>query len=209
MKSSGSACALFSAIALIATSVSAVPVQWTVASGGNGNFYDRVDVTGLTFDQAKSAAEALSFSGFGGRLAVFETANYANEFNFVDTNVYAPAAVSNRIYWVGASRPASANAFTQDWSWVDGQPVPTSITGTWNLDQFEGSGTTTPYGAGFFIPSSHQLWDYAKSNPSSFTSGYIVEYQTPEPAALAPLGAAAVALLARGACGRRRAARAA
>lgn len=81
----------------------AVPVQWTTGTGANNHYYERIDQTGVTYDQAVTAAAALSFNGLPGHLAIFETGNYANEFAFVDTNVYAPGVTDNRGYWIGAN----------------------------------------------------------------------------------------------------------
>lgn len=76
------------------------------------------------------------------------------------------------------------------------------MTSTWNIDQFEGPAATTPYGAGFFIPSSHQVWDYITSNSSGAVSGYVVEYQAPEPNVA--LGGAVVLAVLSNRGGRRR-----
>ena len=172
------------AISLVSAAVSvAAPVQWTAASGGNGLYYERIDQTGLTFDQAKSAAAAKSYLGQPGHLAVFETANYTNEFNFVYANVYSPGASSDRVYWVGASRAITTGGGAgENWKWVDGTAVPTSITSGWNIDFFEGS---VDEAANFFRPTSATLWDYASSDPSNYVNGYVVEYgPLPEPATL-------------------------
>src|SRR4051812_40251389 len=98
---------LFAVVSLLtgSSSAQAQPVLWSSGSGGNDHFYERIDQTGLTFSQAKSAAEGMTFLGMPGHLAVFETANYTNELNFVNTNVYSPGVVSNRIYWAGANTP--------------------------------------------------------------------------------------------------------
>jgi hypothetical protein len=160
-----------------------VPVQWTVASGGNGHFYDRVDQTNLTFDQARTAAAALSFTGMPGHLVIFETPTYAAELSFVNANVYAPGVQSSRMYWVGASSP-SGNSGT--YNWVDATAVPQSISDQWNIDHFEGAGTE---GIGFFQPNT-TLWDYIATNSSAAVSGYVVEYDVPEPATASLLGAA-------------------
>ena len=38
--------------------VAAAPIEWTVASGGNGHFYEVVDLgTAISWDDAKAAAE--------------------------------------------------------------------------------------------------------------------------------------------------------
>jgi hypothetical protein len=160
-------------------------IQWTAGTGANSHYYQRIDQTNLTFDQAKAAAAAKSSNGLPGHLAIFETNNYANEFTFVRDDVYAPSNTSNRIYWAGASRPQSNNSGNLDWTWVDNTPVPTSITNTWNIDFAEGN---IPEGIAYFQPASAQLWDYDKNNASGFVSGYVVEFEpVPEPATLALL----------------------
>jgi hypothetical protein len=164
----------------------AAPVEWTPASGGDGHFYERIDQINLTFDQARTAAAALNFGGVPGHLAIFETPTYSSELAFVNTNVYAPGVQSSRMYWVGASSP-SGNSGT--YTWVDGTAVPQSISDQWNIDHFEGAGTE---GIGFFVPNS-TLWDYIATNSSSAMSGYVVEYDVPEPASASLVGAAMAA----------------
>ena len=152
----------------------AAPVQWTVASGGNGHYYERIDQQGLTYSDAVADAASMSFLGLPGHLVVFETPTYSNEVQFVNDNVYPPGVQSGRAYWVGASSPDGNNP----WTCVDGSVVPSSITSGWNIDHFEGPGAE---GATFFQPST-TLWDYIETNSSGLASGYIVEFQpVPEP----------------------------
>ena len=172
----------------------AAPVQWATSAGGNGHWYERIDQTGLTFDAARNAAAGLSYLGDPGRLVVFETATYASELAFVMNNVYAPGVQGNRMYWVGASSPDGFNP----WTWIDGTPVPTTITAGWNIDHYEGPGS---YGAGFFQPST-TLWDSIKTDTSGYVSGYVVEYApssaVPE---IDPAGLGSVLALVTGALG--------
>jgi hypothetical protein len=164
--------------ACFANTLSAAPIQWTVGSGGNDHYYERIEAAGLTYDQAALVAAGSSFSGLPGHFLILEEADYANELNFVNTNVYSPGVDSNRIYWVGAKQLSGE----PDWKWVDGSTVPVAIRGSWNIDHFEGPGD---YGAAFFQPNT-TLWDYITTNTSGFVNGYVVEYQpVPEPSTLA------------------------
>jgi hypothetical protein len=76
--------------------------QWTNEAGGNGHFYQRVDETGPTFEQASRAAATMRFNGLPGHLVVFETPAYNAEVTFVHDRIYAPGVSSGRAYWVGA-----------------------------------------------------------------------------------------------------------
>jgi hypothetical protein len=174
------------AITCLASIATAAPIQWPAGSGGNDHYYERVEATGLTYDQADALAAGSSYLGLPGHLLILETADYAAEFNFVNTNVYSPGVDANRTYWVGAKLLAG----DPDWKWVDGTTVPGAIVGSWNIDHFEGPGDE---GASFFQPASNTLWDYITTNTSGYVSGYVVEYQpVPEPAtaclAIAALG---------------------
>src|SRR4051794_30709874 len=89
-RSSGSLVVAMGAVLAWPTVSRAVPQQWTTGTGATGHYYDRIDQTGLTYPQAVAAAAASSFNGLPGHLVIFDNNNYANEFSFVDTNVYAP-----------------------------------------------------------------------------------------------------------------------
>ena len=154
------------------------PIQWTVASGGNGDFFERVDTTAITYDAALAAAAAMSFDGLTGHLATLDVPNYTTERDFLFNSVYSPGVTSGRIYWVGATTPNNSSP----WTWLDGVTVPSAIVSTWDIDFAEGN---VREGAGFFETNSDTLWDYAATNPSNLSIGYIVEFAaTPEPASL-------------------------
>lgn len=173
----------------------ATPVQWTSGTGANGHFYDRINQTGLTYPQAVAAAATSTFNGLPGHLVIFDNNNYTNEFNFVDTNVYAPGVSDSRIYWAGASWDGVTGTNRDHWFWLDGSNPPTSITNTWNIDQAEGPG---PDGIAFFQTNSHTLWDYIETNSSNFVSGYVVEFEpVPEPAMSLAIGSIGAAMILR------------
>lgn len=47
----------------------ATPVQWPLSEGGNGHFYEFVDMHGVLWTQARDGAAAMSWSGASGHLA--------------------------------------------------------------------------------------------------------------------------------------------
>lgn len=110
---------LLAAVWLFSGAAGAVPVQWTVGSGGNGHFYEFVAQTGLSWTQADTAA-----TGAGGYLA---TVTSAAEQAFLES---LPKASGS--YWAGGQDVASEGV----WRWVTGPEAG---------DQFFGPGT--PAGA--------------------------------------------------------------
>jgi|GEM_PF-3171929 len=168
--------------AALAGSANAAPVEWTVASGGNGNFYERVEATNFTYTQARDAAAARSHNGLQGRLLVLENATYAAERGFVFNFVYSVGSPAEAIYWVGATRNNTIGNSRENWTWLTGEAASTSVTNGWNIDFFEG--TAKSYAMGFFQNSSSTLWDYAQDNSTRRAGGYIVEYVIPAPASI-------------------------
>jgi hypothetical protein len=184
-------------------------IQWPVGSGGNGYYYERVDMhssTPLTFQLAEADAAAMSYTvgsaTYSGELAVLDT-NYTAATNFISSNVMygstgTGAAPTNELYWVGVSSPTGNStpndANYSDWTWVNGSPVPDSVVSTWDIDHAEGAG---PEGAGYFSGTS-QLWDYIETSSSNLDYGYIVEFTpVPEPTSLSLLVVGGVGLLRR------------
>src|SRR2546430_8896096 len=135
----GSVFVVLSAILICCGSSHAAPVQWTSGTGANGHFYDRINQTGLTFAQAVAAAAGSTFNGLPGHLVIFDNNNYANEFSFVDNNVYL-GAQDSRIYWAGAQWDGVTGTDRDHWFWLDATNCPTSITNGWQIGQFEGPG---------------------------------------------------------------------
>ncbi len=174
------------------------PIQWTVASGGNGHYYDRINVTGLTYADAVSAAAASTYLGMQGHLLILDTATlpaYTAERDFVYDNVFLPGLTNNRVFWIGASLPNGGTS--SDWTWVDGTSVPASIVSTaWLVDHGEGGGLE---GASFFDRADRRVYDYIANNSTNLVSGYIIEYQVPEPSTWAAMltGAGLLGLVAR------------
>ena len=83
---------LAGAAPLAATSSMAAPVQWTVASGGNGHWYEFVySPAGFTFGQARAAALSASHLGMQGYLATV-TSQAENDFIYAMAK-YPPGAM--------------------------------------------------------------------------------------------------------------------
>jgi hypothetical protein len=165
-----------------ATVATAVPVQWSPGSGGNGHYYDLVP-TLLTWQQAKLAAESLTFGGAPGHLA---TITSAPEKDFLATAFGTPEA------WLGGFQDHTAPDFAEPaggWRWVTGE--------TWSY-------TNWYPGLPDEFQNAHQdfLWTGAGGQPqwddiqNDAVRGYFVEY-VPEPAAIVPLAAVATLLRRR------------
>ena len=167
----------------VASVASAAPVQWAVADGGNGHWYEVVVAEGgISWSIAKTAAEEA-----GGYLAVV-TSSAENDFIFDLADPIAAAWDSSGINtlgpWLGGYQdPDHGNA----WTWVTGETF-----------SYTNWGTSQPNGNGDFL----NIYGYANNHGktwndfSSPVPGYVVEI-VPEPASLALLSLSALAVLRR------------
>lgn len=89
------------------------PVQWTVASGGNGHWYDLV-LTASTWTEARDFAAASTFMGMSGYLA---TITSQAEEDFLGSLVWGGLNYSNG--WIGASDEGSEGT----WYWATGPEI--------------------------------------------------------------------------------------
>jgi hypothetical protein len=173
----------FLSVLLILTSTTvlqASPVQWTVAQGGNGSYFDWVPGY-LTWTQADAAASQLTFDGIHGYLA---TVTSQQENNFFETQ-FSQSTGQTLIGWLGGYKnPAEANPSDPSlgWNWVTGQPW--SYTSWWTAEGLPDNAggnqnylRTQPVGSVVY-------WDDIQNDPGSFyIGGYFVEYAVPEPGA--------------------------
>lgn len=151
------------------------PKQWTVASGGNGHWYDAVFVPGgVTWTEAKNAAEAL---GEGWHLATVTSAE-ENAFIFElfgsDPAFYNCCLSGNgNGPWIGGF----ATTFTsRDWQWVTGEPFTYSA---WGPFEPLGNGNRISY-FGYRSATVQPVWnDTPDSYPSLPPLGYIIETSAP------------------------------
>lgn len=102
------------------------PVQWTVASGGNGHWYDivyQLSGAGMTWDQAFADAPTRSHLGQAGYMA---TVTSAGEQAFIVSHFTAEAwlggndrAVEGSFVWQGGPEAGQAFSYT---NWGAGEP---------------------------------------------------------------------------------------
>ena len=177
-------------IALAAcAAASAAPIQWTVASGGNGHWYEMSGYQ-AGWDTAKAAAESMTHLGLDGHLVTI-TSQAEQDFVF--------SIINGTWTWIGATDDVSQGTVEGRWIWASG---PEAGTVFWQ------GGVTPPYNyANWFAGSPNNFgpehhanmqpdgtWDDIRG-PSSRI--FMIEYEVPEPATLGLLGLGAVGLLRR------------
>lgn len=152
---------------LAASAANAVPVQWTTADGGNGNYYEFVS-TGLNWFDAAADAASRTYRGATGYLV---TITSAQEQQFIN----GLSGLNNNLYWLGGSDAGSQN----NWTWRTGPEAGQAFTYTnWapgEPNNFAG------------ILEDHVVggWGNRQWNdiPGGNTYAYVVEY-TPAPVPL-------------------------
>ena len=177
------------------STVLAAPVEWPVASGGSGHFYELVRVQ-IDFAGARTAAEAMSYHGVTGHLA---TVDLNGEASWLWGTLTLPATPELEDYWLGASVPASSFGDITACTWVTGEPVTSeqrSFPGEpWYIDWYEGYGD---YGLAQ-IPRAGWTsgWLPQDIRQDLVLNGFVVEFPVPEPASALLLLVAACAVWRR------------
>lgn len=162
----------------LATQAWAIPIQWTVGSGGNGHWYEVVGTpTTTSWSQANSLANASEYDGMMGHLA---TITSAEENDFVldlvsdETNRLGP--------WLGGYQLSSDPEST--WRWVTGEEFSF-------VDFYEGE-PNDPNGYEDFLQihpffeNGDGSWNDCRHGCTYINYAYMVEYQPahmPEPSA--------------------------
>lgn len=138
------------------------PVQWAIGSGGNGNYYEYVRTSGLSWSAARDAAAARSFLGIPGRLV---TITSAGENAFV-TSLGNGGVIRA---WIGMLDPDGPDDIST-FSWITGEPVTFT---NWSV------GEPNNFQTEFFVELfSDGTWNNnIELDPIYPTLGYIVEYQ--------------------------------
>lgn len=167
-------------VALLASaaSLTAAPIQWTIASGGNDHFYDFIVAPSIGWNDAE-AASLLA----GGTLA---TITSSAENAFIAANVPG----SMHYFWLGAYQPIGSPEPAGGFTWVTGE----SFTYTnWHPGEPNNLGGNEQYVE--FDGVVGQWNDQSLGRTSDF--GYVVE-NVPEPSsALLLLSGAALCLRRR------------
>jgi len=167
---------------------SAVPIQWTAASGGNDHYYEFVDnEQPITWGDAKTAAEQR-----GGHLAVVTS---GAEKAWIVTNILLPESLGFQVAgpWLGGFQDFASPTFSEPdggWTWATGEAW--SYT-TWAAaEPTGGSGQDYLHYWHWLDLGWNDTWD---DTPDAYS--YVVEYDTnpiPEPTAAVLLGIGLVGL---------------
>jgi hypothetical protein len=168
---------------------SAVPIEWTIASGGNGHWYEEFK-TFVNWETARAFAESKSHLGLQGHLV---TITSAAERDFLLAN-NLPDTVLDAGAILGAFQDTSAPDYSEPnggWRWVTGEP--------WSFENWDpGAPQPDDFGGGQNFGSLHPVgvWD---DIPAFMERTVLVEYSVPEPttALLLGLGLARMSLRKR------------
>jgi len=154
------------AVGIFGARATTASAQTVLCDPATSHCYEVVAVSaGITWPNAKVAAEARTYNGFPGHLV---TITSQAETNFLVASELTPFA-----YWIGGSQPLGQTGAASNWSWVTGEPF-----------------VYTNWAAGepndFYGPASEQyleFWSPAgkwnDQNNTFLQSGYVVEYDRP------------------------------
>ena len=157
---------VFLAVLMVAVAVQAAPIEW------GGHYYELVG-TGLTWDDAKTAAEGLTYNGYIGHLA---TLNSEAEYSFVASGL---GLGDWNISWIGAHKVGS------DYVWVNGEGV-LGFSG-WSASPWESGEPSGNYG----VAITGSGYGSNIRSQGGTCGEYVVEYQAqavPEPASALMIG---------------------
>ena len=154
------------AIGIFGAGATTASAQTVLCDPATNRCYEVVAVSaGITWPNAKAAAEAKTYNGFSGHLV---TITSQAETDFLVTNGLTPA-----FYWIGGSQPLGQTGAASNWSWVTGEPF---VYTNWE------TGEPNDY----YGPASEQYLEFwltpGKWNDQNSTflqSGYVVEYDRP------------------------------
>jgi hypothetical protein len=205
----GSPCrCAFLAIAVVACPAAALaqPVQWTLSSGGDGNYYEIVvQSSPISWTTARDAAESRTFMDHTGVLA---SAFYQRKDLFIrqlalsTPGAFPPVSGGNSGPWLGGIQlpgsPEPAGGFT----WINGDPW--SYTNWFRGEPNNGAGDVPHEEAVqlFYqgaMDVSNVQWNDLSSGDDTFwpVHAYVVEYRIPAPSGAAPLALGAIVCAVR------------
>ncbi len=160
------------------------PVQWEIAEGGNGHFYEVVLSGPISWPEADSEAKDR-----GGYLATL-TSLAENEFVFslVDNDEFwmpFPQYNINLGPLIGGFQPPGSPEPDGNWQWVTGEPFTFT---NWHSGEPSNFGLEGAEDALQFYnsPFDHRAgtWNDTTGDASSLALAYVVEYPVPETSSL-------------------------
>jgi hypothetical protein len=145
-------------------------VEWPVAQGGNGHFYEVVSApSGITWGNA-----SLGATNRGGYLATITSAE-ENAFIFNIATQDATVWYSGYGPWLGGIQPAGSAEPAGGWRWVTGEPftyknwAPVQPNNNGNEDRIQFGGQA----------DRSSMWNDISQSNTNFTRGFVVEYDLP------------------------------
>ena len=170
--------------------VAASPIEWTVASGGNGHWYEFVDNgSTISWTDSRDAAEQR-----GGHLVSITS---EGEDDWVIANLVVPHDPGYTVAppWIGAYQDVGSPTYSEPgggWTWVSGE--------AWSYSNWSPGEPSNGNGIEHYV--NYQTWQNPRWNDNdNFGSkfSYIVEYESdpiPEPSTALLLGIGLSALAA-------------
>ena len=161
------------AVLVAGSSASAAPIQWTIAEGGNGHFYEGTLTSGTSWDSARSASI--------GRGPGWDLASITSQAEQDFITALLPASPSNRDHlWLGGQVVEGEGVFT--WSngdafsytnWWPGEPTsPFTIEDHVSMD-FRVAGSIAPF--------TGWAWNNTDGTSHIYNRGYVSEQSLPVP----------------------------
>lgn len=166
-------------IAAQAALAGTIPIQWPQASGGNDHYYQVVFKTDLndpflTWQEARSHAESLTYLGLQGHLATITT---QAEDQFLLQNVLDTSLGS---YWIGGQQVGGSLAdASANWTWTTGEPWSFTHWLPGEPNDYQGFDETVLS----YIFAASSTWGWEDNQATSNQHALIVEYE----AAVVPL----------------------
>ncbi len=140
----------------------AAPIYYS----GNGHYYEVISVPGITWEDAKNAAQSLSYSGMNGHLA---TVTSQDENDFIVNNI------DSAEHWLGGFQPYGSAEPDGNWQWITGEP--------WDYANWAPGGPDNYLGGqNLLMLDRGEKWDDRGDNLGNI-SGYVVEYEGNNPVA--------------------------